>query len=155
MKDLGEAHVILNTKLIKDMNGITLSQSHYVEKVLNRFTYMENKLPPSPYDPSVILRKNKKTAKQQLRYSLVISSLMYLASAMRPTIYFAENKLSRFISDSDYDHWHTIERVMRYLVCTEFWDSLFWAPYCPRGILCFEQMITMIYMPQVGMCLPL
>jgi tRNA(Ser,Leu) C12 N-acetylase TAN1 len=34
MKDLGEADVILNIKLIKDENGITLSQSHYVEKIL-------------------------------------------------------------------------------------------------------------------------
>ena len=37
MKDLGEADVILNIKLIKDENGITLSQSHYVEKILSRF----------------------------------------------------------------------------------------------------------------------
>ena len=35
MKDLGEADVILNIKLIKDESGITLTQSHYVEKVLN------------------------------------------------------------------------------------------------------------------------
>jgi hypothetical protein len=33
MKDLGEANVILNIKLIKEDSGITLSQSHYVEKV--------------------------------------------------------------------------------------------------------------------------
>jgi hypothetical protein len=37
MNDLGEADVILNIKLIKYENGITLSQSHYVEKVLNHF----------------------------------------------------------------------------------------------------------------------
>ena len=29
MKDLGEADVILNIKLIKGANGITLSQYHY------------------------------------------------------------------------------------------------------------------------------
>ena len=33
MKDLGEADVILNIKLTKDESGITLSPSHYVEKV--------------------------------------------------------------------------------------------------------------------------
>ena len=33
MKDLGEADVILNIKLNKGENGITLLQSHYVEKV--------------------------------------------------------------------------------------------------------------------------
>jgi len=38
MKDLGEADVILNVKLLTEGNGgVTLVQSHYVEKVLNRF----------------------------------------------------------------------------------------------------------------------
>jgi hypothetical protein len=35
MKDLGEADVILKIKLTKGENGITLLQSHYVEKVLS------------------------------------------------------------------------------------------------------------------------
>ena len=37
MKDLGEVDVILNIKLIKSENGITLMQSHYVEKLLSRW----------------------------------------------------------------------------------------------------------------------
>jgi hypothetical protein len=55
MKDLGEADVILNIKLIKGENGITLSQSHYVEKMLNQFGYKDSKSRPTPYDPSLIL----------------------------------------------------------------------------------------------------
>jgi hypothetical protein len=85
MKDLGEADVILNIKLKKGENGITLLQSHYVEKVLSRFGYKDCKPSPTPYDPSLILRKNKEeTGKYQLRYSQIIGSLMYLASATRP-----------------------------------------------------------------------
>ncbi|XP_022682342.1 uncharacterized protein LOC111257306 [Setaria italica] len=68
-KDLGEADVILNIKLIKDKNGITLSQFHYVEKILNHFGYMDSKLSPTPYDPILQFRKNKKIVKDQLRYS--------------------------------------------------------------------------------------
>jgi hypothetical protein len=53
MKDLGEADVILNIKLLREGNGrITLVQSHYVEKVLSRFGYSECKPAPTPYDPS-------------------------------------------------------------------------------------------------------
>lgn len=55
MKNLGEADVILNTKLIKSENGITLLQFHYVEKVLSRFGYIESKPSPTPYDPSLII----------------------------------------------------------------------------------------------------
>ena len=118
MKDLGEANVILNIKLIKVENGITLSQSHYVEKVLSRFDYIDSKPSPTPYDPSVMLRKNRKIAKDQLRYSQIIGSLMYLASATRPDISFAVSKLSRFMSNPGTDHWHALERVMRYLAGT-------------------------------------
>ena len=66
--------------------GITLLQSHYVEKVLSRFGY-----------------------------SQIIGSLMYLASATRPDISFAVSKLSRIVSKPGDDHWHALERVMRHL----------------------------------------
>ena len=59
MKDLGEADVILNIKLIKGENGgVTLSQTHYVEKILNRFGYSDHKPASTPYDASLVLRKN-------------------------------------------------------------------------------------------------
>ena len=59
MKDLGVADVILNNKLLRDENGgITLLQSHYVEMVLSRFGYSDGMPSPTPYDASVLLRKN-------------------------------------------------------------------------------------------------
>ena len=116
MKDLGVADVILNIKLLRDNEGgITLLQSHYVEKILSRFGYSECKSSPTPYDPSVRIRKFEGTAVDQLRYSQVIGSLMYLACATRPDIAFAVSKLSRFVSNPGDVHWHAIERVMRYL----------------------------------------
>jgi hypothetical protein len=59
MKDLGEADVILNIKLLREDNGgVTLVQSHYVEKVLSRFGYNECEPTTTPYDPSKLLKKN-------------------------------------------------------------------------------------------------
>jgi hypothetical protein len=59
MKDLEEADVILNIKLLRKGNGgVTLVQSHYVEKVLSRFGYSECEPSPTPYDPSKLLKKN-------------------------------------------------------------------------------------------------
>jgi hypothetical protein len=55
MKDMGEADVILNIKLIKGGNGITLTQSHYVKKVLSHFGYKNSKPSSTPYDPSIVL----------------------------------------------------------------------------------------------------
>ena len=115
-------HLVLAIKpgvtLIKGENGITLTQSHYVEKVLSRFGFKDNKPAPTPYDPSLILRKNKRIGRDQLRYSQIIGSLMYLASATRPDISFAVSKLSRFTSNPGNDHWRALERVMHYLVGT-------------------------------------
>src|SRR3954469_25282344 len=98
MKDLGVADVIMNIKLLRDDDGgITLLQSHYVEKVLSHFGYSDFKFSPTPYDPSVLLRKNRENARDQLKYSQIIGSLMYLASATRPDIAFVVIKLNRFV----------------------------------------------------------
>jgi hypothetical protein len=40
--------------------GVTLLQSHYVEKVLSRFGYSDCKPTLTPYDASMILKKNKR-----------------------------------------------------------------------------------------------
>jgi hypothetical protein len=49
MNDLGEVDVILNIKLLREGNdGITLVQSHYVEKVLSRFGFSECEPAPTP-----------------------------------------------------------------------------------------------------------
>jgi hypothetical protein len=95
MKDLGEADVILNIKLLR---------AHYVEKVLSRFGYSGCAPALTPYDPSVIVRKNRRISRDQLRYSQIVSSLMYLASAMRPDISFAVSKLSLFVSNPGDTH---------------------------------------------------
>jgi hypothetical protein len=116
MMDLGEADVILNIKLVREGDGgVTLLQSHYVEKVLSRFGYSDWKPTPTPYDASMILKKNKMIMRDLLRYSQIIGSLMYLASATRPNISFVVSKLSRFVSNPGDDHWRALERVMRYL----------------------------------------
>jgi hypothetical protein len=55
MKDIGKADVILNIKLIKGENRITLTQSHYVEKVLSHFSYKDSIPSLTTYDLSLVL----------------------------------------------------------------------------------------------------
>jgi hypothetical protein len=70
MKDLGEADVILNIKLVREGDGeVTLLQSYYVENVLSHFGYNDWKPAPTPCDASMILKKNKRIMRDQLRYS--------------------------------------------------------------------------------------
>ena len=104
MKDLCEADVILNIKLIKGENGITLSQSHYVDKVLSRFGFMDCKLAATPYNPNAKLHKNTGHGKDQLKYSQISRSLMYLTSATRPNISYVVSRLSCYTSNPGDDH---------------------------------------------------
>jgi hypothetical protein len=69
----------------------------------------------------MLVRKNQgdpKDAKDQLKYSQIIGSLMYLASATRPDISFAVSKLSQFVSNPGDVHWQALEKVLCYLSCT-------------------------------------
>ena len=64
IKDLGEADVILNIKLLREGNGgVTLSQSHYVKNILSHFGFSDCQPAPTPYDPSVLLRKKSENSK--------------------------------------------------------------------------------------------
>jgi hypothetical protein len=121
MKDLDEADVILNIKLIRGENVITLTQSHYVKKILSYFGYKDSKPSLTVYDHSPVLQKNKRIGRDQLRYSQIIGSLMYLASAIRPVISFAMSKLSQFTSNPGDDHCCALERVMHCLVGTIYY----------------------------------
>ena len=58
MKDLGEESVILGIKITRSEKGISLDQSHYIEKILKKNNYFDCKPASTPYDHSVKLFKN-------------------------------------------------------------------------------------------------
>ncbi|KAL2232101.1 UNVERIFIED_CONTAM: Retrovirus-related Pol polyprotein from transposon TNT 1-94 [Sesamum indicum] len=116
MKDMGEANVILGIKLTRSTDGISISQSHYVEKIIEKFGYQNSRIAKTPYDPSVALFKNESGVPvAQLRYSQIIGSLQYLANGTRPDISFSVSKLARYTSCPDKTHWGALDRVLRYL----------------------------------------
>ena len=53
MKDLEVADLILNTKIIRSINGIEMSQSHYANKILNKFNYSNILHVSTPFNPSI------------------------------------------------------------------------------------------------------
>ena len=76
MKDLGETVVILGIKINQEVRGITLTQSHYIEKVVKRFNCDKSTPINTPMDPGVKLLSNTGETISQLEYSQVIGSLM-------------------------------------------------------------------------------
>lgn len=115
MKDLGEADVILGIKIKREGKGLTLTQSHYIEKVVKRFQCDKSTPVSTPMDPSEKLLPNLGEPISQLEYSQVIGCLMYAMTSTRPDIAFAVGKLSRYTSRPSSSHWKALRRVLRYL----------------------------------------
>ena len=104
MKDMGVADVILGIKISKTSNGLVLSQSHYIEKILRKFNQYDCNPVGTPVDINLHLSKNKGESISQPEYAQIIGSLMYLMNCTRPDIAQAINKLSRFTSNPGQDH---------------------------------------------------
>jgi Fe2+ transport system protein FeoA len=119
MKDLGKVDTILGIKVTKNSGGFYLSQSHYIESVINKFKHLNIKDCSTPLDPSSKLMKNDGREIAQLEYASAIGSLMYAVQCTRPDIAFAISKLSRFTSNPSNDHWKAIGRVLGYLKKTK------------------------------------
>ncbi|GJW91118.1 hypothetical protein Tco_0168671 [Tanacetum coccineum] len=112
---MGEADVILCIRIKDESNGIAISQSHYIEKVLKEFNYFDCTPMSTPVDISEKLMPNNGYVVSQLEYSRVIGCLMYAMTCTRLDIAFVVGKLSRYTSNPGTQHWQAIQRVLKYL----------------------------------------
>nr|KAJ0211675.1 hypothetical protein LSAT_V11C400223470 [Lactuca sativa] len=92
MKDPGEADVILGIRIKQGNNGISISQSHYIEKILKSLTLRNFSRVNTPIDPSLKLLPNKGSPTSQLEYSRAIGCLMYAMISTRSDITYAVGK---------------------------------------------------------------
>ena len=110
MKDIGLANVILGIKISRACNGLILSQTHYVNKIVENFNKDDNTVSKTPLDTSIHL-----LGISQVEYARIIDSLMYLTNCIRPGLANTVSKLCRYTSNSGTDHQKVIVRVLRYL----------------------------------------
>nr|GEV25674.1 hypothetical protein [Tanacetum cinerariifolium] len=100
MKDIREADVILGIRIKHESNGIAISQSHYIEKVLKKFNYSDCTPVSTLMDTCEKSMPNKGPAVSQLEYSRVIGCLMYAMTC------------TRYTSNPGTQHWQAIQRVL-------------------------------------------
>ncbi|GJT36515.1 zinc finger, CCHC-type containing protein [Tanacetum coccineum] len=115
IKDMRDAYIILDIRIKHKSNGLAISQSHYIEKVLKKFNYFDCTPVSTPIDTSEKLMPNNGQVVSQLEYSRVIGYLMYAMTCTRPDIAFAVGKLSRYTSNPGTQYWQAIQRVLKYL----------------------------------------
>nr|GEV15667.1 zinc finger, CCHC-type [Tanacetum cinerariifolium] len=104
MKDIGEADVIFGIRIIRikyESNGIEISQSYYIKKVLKKFNYFDCTLVSTLMDTNKKLMPNNGQAVSQLEYYRVIGWLMYAMTCTRADIAFAVSKMSRYTSNPE------------------------------------------------------
>ena len=126
MKDLGEADVILGIKIKIIVNGFSLNQSHYIEKLLRKFDSFDVVPVRTPYDPSVHLKKNtSELSVSQSEYAKIIGSVMFLMNYTRPDIAYAVSRLSRYTHNPSSEHWNALRCLLKYLKGTINWSLQF------------------------------
>ena len=69
MKDLGVADVILGIKISKTSDGLILSQSHYIEKILTKFKQDDSSPMRTHVDVNLHLFKNNGKSLSQQEYA--------------------------------------------------------------------------------------
>ena len=119
MKDLGESKIILGMDISRERHARTLSlcQSRYAQKVIDRFGLTSARGQPTPMDPEVDLTQPAASCKQPYREA--IGSLMYLTVGTRPYLSYAICTLAKFVENPSELHWDAVKRVIRYVIHTK------------------------------------
>ncbi|GJZ19032.1 zinc finger, CCHC-type containing protein [Tanacetum coccineum] len=125
MKDMGEADVILGIKIKCENKGIVITQSHYIEKILNKFNREDCSSVSTFMDSEEKLKPNTSKLVDQLEYSRAIGCLMYAITSTRLDIAYAVGRLSKFTSNTSRQHWQAITRVFKYLKGTMNYGLLY------------------------------
>ncbi|GKE52656.1 hypothetical protein Tco_1487812 [Tanacetum coccineum] len=115
MKYMNEVDTILGIKVKRHSGGYALNQYHYIDKIIDKFQYLNIEEANTPYESSCKLVENNGRAVAQIKYARAICYLMYATHCTKPDIAYAVCKLSRYTSNPSQDHWKAIGRVFGYL----------------------------------------
>uniref|UniRef100_A0AAV1TFA9 Reverse transcriptase Ty1/copia-type domain-containing protein n=1 Tax=Peronospora matthiolae TaxID=2874970 RepID=A0AAV1TFA9_9STRA len=120
MTDSGKCAFVLGIELVDNDNGsVTMCQRRYVEDVLKRFGMSDCKAVTSPTDISFRLIPGTAVTKIDAPFCEAVGALMHLMTATRPDIAFAVSYVSRFVENSQVEHWMAVKRILRYLQGTK------------------------------------
>nr|GEZ42737.1 zinc finger, CCHC-type [Tanacetum cinerariifolium] len=110
MPDMEEVDVILGIKIKRENKGIVITQSRYIDKILEKFNREDCSLVSSPMDLVEKLKPNTRKPVDQLEYSRAIGCLMYAMTSTRLDIAYVVGRLKRFTNNSSRQHWKAITR---------------------------------------------
>lgn len=117
VKDLGDARYCLGIEIIRDRESITLSQTGYINEILQRFRMSSCKPVSTPLAPGSRFDDDTDDPENEEKfpYRELIGALMYAAIGTRPDIAHAISVLGQFNHNPKRVHWTAAKRVLRCL----------------------------------------
>ncbi|CAI6004102.1 unnamed protein product [Closterium sp. NIES-64] len=122
--DLGELRSYLGLQITRDRarRTITLTQSHMVQQVLQRFgfTYSSPQATPLPTRHSLSALPSDESVESSGLYPVLVGCLMYLMTCTRPDLAYPLSILARYVAPGRHrpEHMAAAKRVLRYLCST-------------------------------------
>ncbi|CAI7803622.1 unnamed protein product [Closterium sp. NIES-54] len=122
--DLGELTSYLGLRITRDRaeRTISLTQSHMVQQVLQRFgfTYSSPQSTPLPTGHSLSALPSNESVETSVPYLELVGCLMYLMTCTRPDLAYPLSLLARYVAPGRHRkvHWDAAKRVLRYLCST-------------------------------------
>ncbi|CAI7855311.1 unnamed protein product [Closterium sp. NIES-54] len=122
--DLGELRSYLGLQITRDRarRTITLTQSHMVHQVLQRFGFQFSSPQPTPLSTSHLLSAppSDESVEPSGPYPELVGCLIYLMTCTRPDLAYPLCLLARYVAPDRHRkvHWDAAKRVLRYLCST-------------------------------------
>ncbi|CAI5506021.1 unnamed protein product [Closterium sp. Naga37s-1] len=122
--DLGELRSYLGLQITRDRarRTITLTQSHMVHQVLQRFGFQYSSPQPTPLSTghSFLAPPSDESVEPSGPYPELVGCLMYLMTCTRPDLAYPLSLLARYVAPGRHRkvHWDAAKRVLRYLCST-------------------------------------
>ncbi|CAI5933074.1 unnamed protein product [Closterium sp. NIES-65] len=122
--DLGELRSYLGLQITRDRarRTITLTQSHMVQQVLQRFgfTYSSPQATPLPTRHSLLALPSDESVESSGPFAELVGCLMYLMTCTRPDLAYPLSILARYVAPGRHrpEHMAAAKRVLRYLCST-------------------------------------
>ncbi|CAI7908908.1 unnamed protein product [Closterium sp. NIES-53] len=122
--DLGELRSYLGLQITRDRarRTITLTQSHMVQQVLQRFgfTYSSPQATPLSTRHSLSALPSDESVESSGPYPELVGCLMYLTTCTRPDLAYPLSILARYVAPGRHrpEHMAAAKRVLRYLCST-------------------------------------
>lgn len=123
IKNLGEVKEFLGVEVIrkKEYNTLYLTQSSFLERLLQRFNKQNLRPRSTPLPPGIRLESNQEKAGvvDTNYYQQQIGSLIYATIFTRPDLAYAVNSLARYMSNPSVDHFKALDHCWGYVKNTK------------------------------------